>query len=54
MTLTSMTVREALRDGMAEEMRSDSSVFLLGEEVAEYDYQRAMAFKHLVGHGVPG
>lgn len=30
------TVREALRDAMAEEMRRDSSVFLLGEEVAEY------------------
>lgn len=31
-----ITVREALRDGMAEEMRSDSSVFLMGEEVAQY------------------
>ena len=31
-----MTVREALRDGMAEEMRRDANVFLLGEEVAEY------------------
>ena len=30
------TVREALRDGMAEEMRRDSNVFLMGEEVAEY------------------
>ena len=30
------TVREALRDAMAEEMRSDSRVFLMGEEVAEY------------------
>ena len=30
------TVREALRDAMAEEMRSDNSVFLMGEEVAEY------------------
>ena len=30
------TVREALRDAMAEEMRRDHSVFLLGEEVAEY------------------
>jgi pyruvate dehydrogenase E1 component beta subunit len=30
------TVREALRDAMAEEMRRDDSVFLLGEEVAEY------------------
>lgn len=30
------TVREALRDAMAEEMRADGSVFLLGEEVAQY------------------
>ena len=31
-----MTVREALRDAMAEEMRRDPTVFLMGEEVAEY------------------
>jgi pyruvate dehydrogenase E1 component beta subunit len=30
------TYREALRDGMAEEMRRDKNVFLMGEEVAEY------------------
>jgi pyruvate dehydrogenase E1 component beta subunit len=30
------TVREALRDAMAEEMRSDPNVFVMGEEVAEY------------------
>ncbi|TVQ85439.1 MAG: pyruvate dehydrogenase complex E1 component subunit beta [Micavibrio sp.] len=30
------TVREALRDGMAEEMRRDKDVFVMGEEVAEY------------------
>jgi pyruvate dehydrogenase E1 component beta subunit len=30
------TVREALRDAMAEEMRRDSTVFVMGEEVAEY------------------
>jgi pyruvate dehydrogenase E1 component subunit beta len=30
------TVREALRDGMSEEMRRDENVFLMGEEVAEY------------------
>jgi pyruvate dehydrogenase E1 component beta subunit len=30
------TVREALRDAMAEEMRRDGDVFLIGEEVAEY------------------
>ncbi|MBY7649241.1 MAG: pyruvate dehydrogenase complex E1 component subunit beta [Candidatus Liberibacter europaeus] len=32
----SMTVREALRDAMAEEMRRDGDVFVIGEEVAEY------------------
>ena len=31
-----LTVREALRDAMAEEMRADGNVFLMGEEVAEY------------------
>src|SRR5690242_2296609 len=31
-----ITVREALRDAMAEEMRRDPTVFLIGEEVAEY------------------
>jgi pyruvate dehydrogenase E1 component beta subunit len=31
-----MTVREALRDAMAEEMRRDETVFLMGEEVAQY------------------
>ena len=31
-----MTVRESLRDAMAEEMRRDQSVYLMGEEVAEY------------------
>jgi len=31
------TVREALRDAMAEEMRRDPSVFLMGEEVAQYE-----------------
>ena len=34
--MTTMTVREALRDAMAEEMRRDSDVFVMGEEVAEY------------------
>lgn len=33
---TSQTVRDALRDAMAEEMRRDENVFLMGEEVAEY------------------
>jgi len=32
----SQTVRDALRDAMAEEMRRDGDVFLMGEEVAEY------------------
>ena len=32
-----LTVREALRDAMAEEMRRDENVFLMGEEVAEYN-----------------
>ncbi|MCB1529875.1 MAG: pyruvate dehydrogenase complex E1 component subunit beta [Rhodospirillales bacterium] len=31
-----MTVREALRDAMAEEMRADEGVYIMGEEVAEY------------------
>ena len=34
--IVSMTVREALRDAMAEEMRRDADVFVMGEEVAEY------------------
>ena len=35
-TFTATTVRDALRDAMAEEMRRDESVFVMGEEVAEY------------------
>jgi len=35
-SLVSTTVREALRDAMAEEMRRDGRVFVMGEEVAEY------------------
>src|SRR3546814_17891601 len=31
-----LTVREALRDAMAEEMRADERVFVMGEEVAQY------------------
>ena len=34
--MKTQTVREALRDGMSEEMRRDDTVFLMGEEVAEY------------------
>ena len=34
--MVQITMREALRDAMAEEMRKDSRVFLMGEEVAEY------------------
>ena len=33
---TPLTVRESLRDAMAEEMRRDENVFIMGEEVAEY------------------
>ncbi|MEE2981195.1 MAG: pyruvate dehydrogenase complex E1 component subunit beta [Pseudomonadota bacterium] len=33
---TTLTVREALRDAMAEEMRDADDIFLMGEEVAEY------------------
>ena len=36
-TFTLTTVRDALRDAMAEEMRSNDNVFLMGEEVAEYE-----------------
>ena len=32
-----MTVREALNDAMAEEMEANSKVFVLGEEVAQYN-----------------
>ncbi|OCP17155.1 pyruvate dehydrogenase complex E1 component subunit beta [Ensifer sp. LC163] len=34
--MVTMTVREALRDAMAEEMRASDDVFVMGEEVAEY------------------
>src|SRR3546814_6804709 len=40
------TVREALRDAMAEEMRRDERVFLMGDEVAEYQG----AYKSSEGH----
>jgi pyruvate dehydrogenase E1 component beta subunit len=36
-TMKTQTVREALRDAMAEEMRADEAVFVMGEEVAEYN-----------------
>jgi pyruvate dehydrogenase E1 component beta subunit len=35
--MVAQSVREALRDAMAEEMRRDDSVFIIGEEVAEYE-----------------
>ena len=35
-TMIPMTMREALRDAMAEEMRRDPNVFIMGEEVGEY------------------
>ncbi len=34
--MVSLTIREALRDAMVEEMRRDEAVFVMGEEVAEY------------------
>lgn len=34
--MTAMTIRDSLRDAMAEEMRRDPDVFLMGEEVAQY------------------
>ena len=34
--MVNMTVRDALRDAMAEEMAPTSGVFLMGEEVAQY------------------
>lgn len=34
--MNKITIREALRDAMAEEMRRDKNVFVMGEEVAEY------------------
>jgi len=34
--VTNLSVREALRDAMAEEMRRDDAIFVMGEEVAEY------------------
>jgi pyruvate dehydrogenase E1 component beta subunit len=37
MTLRKLTVREALKEAMAEEMRADKDVFVMGEEVAEYN-----------------
>jgi len=36
-SMKKQTVREALRDAMAEEMRRDDAVFVMGEEVAEYE-----------------
>ena len=35
--MKTLQYREALREAMSEEMRKDKSVFLLGEEVAEYN-----------------
>lgn len=37
MTIKKLTVREALKEAMAEEMRADNEVFVMGEEVAEYN-----------------
>lgn len=35
--MSKLTVRESLRDAMAEEMREDNNIFVIGEEVAEYN-----------------
>ncbi|MFM6972469.1 MAG: pyruvate dehydrogenase complex E1 component subunit beta, partial [Alphaproteobacteria bacterium] len=37
MTLRKLTVREALREAMAEEMRANPEIYVMGEEVAEYN-----------------
>lgn len=37
MTIRKLTVREAIREAMAEEMRSNDKIFVMGEEVAEYN-----------------
>ena len=37
MALQLITVREAIRDAIAEEMRKNESVFVIGEEVGEYE-----------------
>ncbi|MFZ9470624.1 MAG: pyruvate dehydrogenase complex E1 component subunit beta, partial [Rickettsiales bacterium] len=37
MTLRKLTVREALREAMAEEMRAHPEIYVMGEEVAEYN-----------------
>ena len=40
--------REALREAMVEEMRIDQNVFLMGEEVAEYNgAYKAVSYTHL-------
>ena len=47
------TVREALRDAMAEEMRRDGDVFIMGEEVAEYQgaYKVTQGLLENLAHG---
>ena len=51
-TYQNMTVREALRDAMAEEMRLDQDVFVMGEEVAEYEgaYKVTQGLLNEFGH----
>src|SRR3569833_240292 len=46
--MVTMTVRDALRDAIAEEMRRDEDVFIMGEEVAEYQgaYKITQGFLH--------
>ena len=48
------TVREALRDAMAEEMRRDEDVFLMGEEVGEYQGAKRIIDTPITEHGFAG
>ena len=51
--MSTITVRESLRDAIAEEMRADADVFIMGEEVAEYDgaYKVTQGLLHEFGSG---
>jgi pyruvate dehydrogenase E1 component beta subunit len=51
--MASLTVREALRDAMAEEMRRDDAVFLMGEELAEFGARRVVDTP-ITEHGFTG
>lgn len=51
--MVAKTVREGLRDAIADEMRLDDNVFVIGEEVAEYDgaYKVTKGLLHEFGYG---